>query len=53
MRPKFTDESRFKYGPYTPSGKTDVRKLFQKVRQEQAKIAEEQKVKVERLRKFK
>ena len=50
MKPKFTDLHRFPNGPYVSSGKTDIRKLFQKVRQEQAKIVEEQKVKV---RKFK
>ena len=50
MKPKFTDLHRFPNGSYVPSGKTDIRKLFQKVRQEQAKIVEEQKIKV---RKFK
>ena len=50
MKPKFTDEERWKYGPYTPAGKTDIRKLFQKVRQEQVKVKEEQEKKVRRLK---
>ncbi len=50
MKARFTDLDRYRNG-YTPSGKTDIRKLFNRVRAEQAAIKAEALVKVAPMRK--
>ena len=50
MKPRFTDIARYRNG-YTPSGKTDIRKTFNRIRAEQEKNAAEAKIKVAPLKK--
>jgi len=45
LKPKFTDLERYPAG-YTPSNKTDVRKTFARIREQQAKNEAEVKAKV-------
>lgn len=44
-KPRYTDLDRYQNG-YTPSGKTDIRKTFNRVRAEQERVKAEQSVKV-------
>ena len=45
MKPRFTDLHRYRFG-YTPSGKTDIRKTFARIRAEQNRNLAEAEVKV-------
>jgi hypothetical protein len=41
VKPKFTDGHKYPHG-YTPSGSTDVRRTFERVRREQRAKAEQE-----------
>lgn len=50
MKVRYTDLDRYRNG-YVPSGKTDIRKTFNRIRAEQVAIQEEVKIKIAPIKK--